>query len=303
LASTDHVLITHGGTGAVFVALAATLNPGDRVLIPSPAYSIFPDLVRFVGAVPVPVPLRWEDNHFDIDELAASARGARMLIVCNPCNPTGVVFTADELARVAAIADEHDLLVVADEVYDRIVFNDAFKSMLEIPELSQRLLYVQSFSKTYAMAGMRVGYLAAPAWAAPACVRAHRTASGSINQATQQAAIAALDHGEEWLANALSEYVHRREVVLSTLRMVGGINARPPDGTLFTWVRYQHRIASEALAEIAVAHGVAIRAGSEFGRDGEGHFSIALAVGGEQLEEALRRLVAALQATITEETE
>jgi aspartate aminotransferase len=295
--SSGRVLVTHGAAAAIFATFAAVINPGDRVVIPSPTYSIFPDAVRFVGGVPVLVPTT-ADRRLDLERLADAAREARMLVICNPCNPTGVVYTRAEIAAVVELSTRHDLLVMADEVYSSIVFDETpFCSLTSFPELTDRLFYVQSFSKTFAMAGLRLGYLIAPTWCVAACLRAHRTVNLSVSRTAQLAAVAALSQGQEWLADALVEYHRRRATALDAFAGLDCATAFSPEGTLFTWVEYRLAISSDDLAEAATAHGVSIRPGSEFGPEGEGHFSFALAVGGDAFDEALRRLTATLQTT------
>src|SRR6266540_620991 len=152
----DHVTITHGASGGLAATVMALVDPGTRVVVPEPTYSLYSDLVFMAGGEVEFVRHR-PDLHLDLDGIEAAAPGARLVLICNPCNPTGAVCTESELEDLADIAERHDLLVVCDEPYDHIVYDGVqFVSSLEISGLSDRLIYVNSFSKTYAMTGWRI---------------------------------------------------------------------------------------------------------------------------------------------------
>jgi aspartate/methionine/tyrosine aminotransferase len=291
----EQVLITHGACAALAAGLLATLDPGDRVLILDPCYPIFPDLVRLAGAEPVLVPHR-PDLHIDVDAVTAAAVSARALIVCNPCSPTGIVYAREELEALALVVESADLLVFGDEVYDRIVFDNAgFTSLLELPQLEGRLLLAQSFSKTYAMAGWRIGYLVAPRSLFRACAGVHRTLNGPINTAVQRAAMAALSLPPHLLQDMLHEYQARRDLVLDALAGVPGTSCVKPEATFFAWVRHP-AARSDAIVGEAIQHGVSVRSGSEFGLLGEGHLAISFSIDRHRLAIGLDRLVQVLSA-------
>jgi aspartate/methionine/tyrosine aminotransferase len=292
--SVDQVLVTHGAAAALTAAACASLDAGDKVVILDPCYSIFADIVRFAGARPVFVP-HGSDLHIDIDAVARAARDAKALIICNPCSPTGIVYTRSELQSLAALAADEDLLVFSDEVYDHIVFDGAeFTSMLEMPELAGRLLYAQSFSKTFAMAGWRIGYLIAPLSLFSACARVHRTINGSINPAVQRGAVAALTMPAGWLRDTLAEYEARRNMVIQAIDRVPGLSIAGIEATFFAWVRHPSTISSDAFVELATQYGVGIRSGAEFGSTGEGHFVLSFSTDKESLHIGLERLTKAL---------
>ncbi|MBO0709319.1 MAG: pyridoxal phosphate-dependent aminotransferase, partial [Candidatus Dormibacteraeota bacterium] len=159
----QQILVTHGGTGGLAATFLGILDEGDRVLLPEPTYSLYADLCAWVGADIVDLSLG-SDLHLDLEAIRRAAPGARLLVICNPGNPTGVVFRRDELEAVGEIAREHNLLVVSDEAYDHIVYDGhEFVSALEIESLRDRLVYCQTFSKVLSMTGWRIGYLAGPA--------------------------------------------------------------------------------------------------------------------------------------------
>lgn len=284
------VVITHGGSGAVAAAVIATINPGDRVLLPEPTYSLYADLVRFVDAEPVFVP-QTADFHLDLEALAAAAPGARMVMLCHPNNPTGVVYRRAELEALAALAETHDLLVLADEAYDHIVYPEVeFVSTLAIPAWRDRLLYCQTFSKTYAMTGWRIGFLAAPEQIAKAAARMHRTFNGSMNAAVQRAALAAVTTPDDGPALRRAEFDRRRQLALGLLSNVDGIAVNAPDGAFYLFVKSLTGLSSRDMLMGADEFGVAIRAGNEYGPSGEGHIRIAFSSSAPEVEEGVTRL-------------
>lgn len=288
--SANDVVITHGASGALAATILATVNPGDRVLLPEPTYSLYSDLIRLAAAEPVYI-RQLDDFHLDLDALRGAAMGAKMLILCHPCNPTGVVYRREELEAVSNLAAEHDLLVLADEAYDHIVYDGVdFTSTLEIDELRDRLIYCQTFSKTYAMTGWRLGYIAAPTAIATAIATVHRSLNGPMNTALQRAALAAVTVQSDWPERMLAEYEARRELVYELLAGVPGIETRPPEGTFYAFVRYASDISSLEVAAAALERGVAVRAGSEYGPSGEGHIRIAFSTDRYRLREGMLQL-------------
>jgi aspartate aminotransferase len=186
-------------------------------------------------------------------------------------------------------------LVFSDEVYDQIVFDGTpFTSLLQLPQLDGRLFYVQSFSKTFAMAGWRIGYLVAPNWCYNACARIHRTINGPINTAVQRAAIAALSLSTIWLDEMLGEYQARRDLVVDALANITTIRCEPPQATFSAWVGHPSSISSDALVARAIEQGVSVRSGAEFGHEGESHLSVSFSIDRDGLRNGLARLVSLL---------
>jgi aspartate aminotransferase len=288
----DEVIITHGGSAALTSAMLALVEAGDRVVIPSPTYSLYADLVRLAGGTPHFVPTT-STFQLDLDAIAAAAPGARMLVLCNPCNPTGAVYRRDELEAVAAIAEEHDLLVVSDEAYEHLVFDQPFTSALDVPQLAHRLLYAQTLSKTYAMTGWRVGYLAGPRRLVDAAALVHRTLTGPLNTAVQRAAVAALTGDQTAVATMADEYAVRRAIVLG--RMAGKVRFAAPAGTFYAFLPHSRTLSSVAFVQEARERGLALRPGSEFGPGGEFHVRLSFATSREKLRAGLDILVPLLE--------
>jgi aspartate aminotransferase len=284
------VVVTQGGAGAISSTIMAIVNPGDRVLIPEPTYSSYADVIRLVGAEPVFVP-QTPDFHLDLDRIRAEAPTARMIIVCHPNNPTGVVYTRQELHQLAQIANEYDLYVMSDEAYESLVFDGVeFISTLEIPELRERLIYCQTFSKRFAMTGWRLGYVIAPPKLAAHIFTVHRTFNGAGNAAVQRAAFAALTISSNEPEEMRLEYQTRRELVAELLAGTPGAEFREPDGSFYYFIKVTAPDAPSDLVAAAIEHGVAIRAGAEYGPSGTGHFRITFATDRKQLSEGVRRL-------------
>lgn len=286
----SQVVLTHGGNAALTASILATVHPGDRVLIPSPTYPPYGMVVRGAGGEAVPVPHTGE-MRLDLDAIDRAAPGARMIIVCNPCNPTGAVHSRAELEELARIARRHDVLVLSDEAYDGIVFDGVtFTPSPAVPEFGDRLLYVQTFSKTYAMTGWRLGYVVASEEVAEAVQAVHRGFNGALNTAVQRAGLAAITGPQDEPERMRREYQVRRELALEILHGIPGVDLRAPEGTFYAFVRHPTGIESTEVRRLALDRGVAIRAGSEFGTGGEGHLRISLTAERGILTEGLERL-------------
>jgi aspartate/methionine/tyrosine aminotransferase len=283
----EQILVTHGGTGGLAGTFLGVLNAGDRVLIPEPTYSLYSDLCVWVGAETVELGLT-PDLHLDLEAIRRAAPGARLLVICNPVNPTGVVFRRDELEALGEIAREHNLLVVSDEAYDHIVYDGHdFVSALEIESLRGRLVYCQTFSKVLAMTGWRIGYLAGPAEVMAAAARVQRTLVGTLNAAVQRAALVAFTTPTDWPERMRQEYQYRRDLILEGLDGIPDVEVNVPDGTFYAWVKLPAgRTSSQVVAE-SRERGVLIRDGEEFGPGGAGHVRIAFSSSREDLAGAL----------------
>ncbi|MFI6499851.1 pyridoxal phosphate-dependent aminotransferase [Nonomuraea typhae] len=290
----DDVVVTHGATAALAAVVLATIGPGDRVVIPEPAYSLYADLVVFAGGAVDFVPLA-PDLHWDLDALAAALPGAAMMIFSNPSNPTGIVHREEELRALGELLDGSDTLVVSDEAYHRLVYpGHVMTSALEVESLRDRTVYVQTFSKTYAMTGWRVGYLAGPREVVDAAAHAHRTCNGSLNTAVQHAALAALDLPDGVVGAMAEAYRRRRELVVSELSGVPGLRLVPPEGAFYGFLRYAADLPSEVVARELAERKVLVRAGAEYGPSGEGHVRISFAAAEDDLRTGLARIVAHL---------
>jgi aspartate aminotransferase len=290
-------VITHGATAALAASILATVDPGAGVIIPEPSYSLYSDLVHMAGGVPLYVGCPPPEFSLDLDAIASLAPRASVMVLCHPCNPTGRVYTRDELEELGRIAERYDLLLISDEAYDHIIYQpETFASALDVRRLADRLVYIQTLSKTYAMTGWRIGYLVAPPEIAAACGRIHRTFVGPVNSAVQRAAMVALAHGDEWHLSMLHDYRVRRDLVVQALReSSNGHSIRAPEGTFYMLAPHPAGTSSEKMAELALQEGVAVRPGSEYGASGEGFVRIAFTTGIDDIVEGMARLKRAFE--------
>src|SRR5487761_1880047 len=288
------VLVSHGGA-AITAAILATVNPGDRVVLPEPTYSLYLDAVQLAGGRAVFVPTR-PDRHLDLGALDAALDGARLTVLCNPVNPTGAVFGAAELGWLGARLAGTDTLVLADEAYADLVYDDAeFTSTLAMPSLRERLIDAQTFSKSFAMTGWRVGYAVAAEPVAAAIRQVHRTMNGAVNSAVQRAALEAIRIGPVLAAPMLRAYAERREFVTKRIAAMDCLDATRPDGAFHSFARYSSALPAAEVTARLLAGGVAVRSGPEFGPSGEGHIRLPFATSLQNLEEGLDRIETVLK--------
>jgi aspartate aminotransferase len=286
------VLVTSGATEAIYCALTAVLDPDDEVLMFDPSYSLYTAILNQIGARPVYVPMTAELRPDpELLERAITDR-TRLLILCNPVNPTGVVFRESELKAIAEIAVANDLLVLVDEIYDALVFTGAFCSSLAIAEMADRLIYVNGFSKTYAMTGFRLGYLIAPPDLYQPTHVIHSNCSAGVNWPAQRAGIAALEGSQEPVAEMIAGYDARRVALLEGLAGTPGLKQISPEGTFYLYIafNFDRRISSADLTRLLVAEGVAVRSGTEYGPAGEGYLRISYSATLEDIRKGAERL-------------
>lgn len=286
----SHVLVTSGGTGAVYAGMVAFLNEGDELLLLDPTYSLYSDVARVVGARIVSVPLAGD---FSVD-LEAARRSVtprtRMMVLNFPSNPTGQQLKQHELDGLAAIAAEHDLLVLSDEVYDQLSFKGRHVSALGHPALTDRTILVNSFSKSYAMTGWRVGWVVAMGPLFKAVAAINRTAVGYVNYIAQRAALAALSNGEEdrkWKGWMLGQYEAQRRAMWEQLSRVPGIQLAEPEAAFYAWVRYNAPLSSVEMMKYLYERGLNVRPGTEFGEMGEGYLRFTFAPSVETITQGI----------------
>jgi len=293
----DHVLITNGAASGIYASIVAYLDPGDEVLLHDPCYSLYWDVARSAGAVPVFVP--WTDQlRLDIDALEqAVTPRTRMLVVNNPVNPTGIVFTEAEMRAVRDFVLRHDLLLIADEAYDHLVFDGRpMISAARFEELADRAVVINTCSKTFAMTGWRVGYVAARGGLLKGIAVIHRTSVGFVTTIGQRAAVTAFTTRTNWPGRMLDEYARRRDIMCDLVNAMPGLHCEKPEGAFYVFVRVNVPISSEGLTEHCLRHGVAVRSGTEFGARGEGYIRLTFAGEPAQFQPGLERLAKAMRA-------
>ncbi|MCO5176389.1 MAG: aminotransferase class I/II-fold pyridoxal phosphate-dependent enzyme [Thermomicrobiales bacterium] len=289
----NDITVTNAGTGALFAAIAGYLNPGDAVLIPEPTFSQYADISRLVGAEVVWVK-QTPDFHLDPDAIRSAAEAhpnAKMLVINNPNNPSGVVYGREELEAAAAIAREHNLLILADEVYDHLILDDIpFTSMMSIPDAQDRLLYCNSFSKTFAMTGWRLGWVAASPGLITAVSRVARSSGGGVNWALQRAGIAGINGPMDATEEMRAEYAARRDLIEELLEGAEGLTWTRPQGAFYAYFKYDAPVTARRMAALTREAGVALRSGTEYGPSGEGYIRLAFAASRASITEGMLRL-------------
>ena len=295
------VIVTAGGKQAIFEALLATLDPGDDVLIPSPWWVSYPEIVRFAGAAVVDLPTTAAGG-FRITAAqleAAITPATRWLLLNSPGNPTGATYPADELAALGAVLQRHPrVLVLSDDIYAPLRYGAGAHATLSVvcPDLADRVLTVSGVSKSHAMTGFRIGVSAGPAWLIAAMGKLQSHNSGNPCSIAQAAATAALAGPQDFLGEWRERFRTRRDRVVAAINAVPGLSAPLPDGAFYCMVDaapLMDRFGDdEALALHLLEHGVAVVAASAFG--GAAGFRISFAADDAALDEALRRIATAL---------
>jgi aspartate/methionine/tyrosine aminotransferase len=293
-ASADRVVVTPGAKPIMFYAIEALVDPGDEVIFPDPGFPIYESMTRYCGGIPIRLPIRQEhDFRVDLDELAGLITPrTRLLIINSPANPTGGVFTRGDVERIAELAVQHDLVVLADEIYGRIVHDGEHVSIASLSGLVERTIVLDGFSKTYAMTGWRLGYAILPE---PLLLPFSRLIVNSVSCTStfsQVAAVEALTGPQDAVDAMVAEFRTRRELVVAGLNEIPGIECRMPAGAFYVFpdiggtgldgAAFADRLLTEA--------GVCVLAGTAFGQVGRDHVRISYANSRENLTEALRRI-------------
>ncbi|MDP8905490.1 MAG: aminotransferase class I/II-fold pyridoxal phosphate-dependent enzyme [Chloroflexota bacterium] len=288
------ICITVGASEALACALAAVVDPGDEVILHEPSYVAYLPAIVFNGGRPVLVPTTAEKG-FELDPAdveAAITPRTKVLFLGYPCNPTGAVLDIDRLHALADIARRHDLLVVSDEIYDRLVYGGhQHVPISTLPGMRERTILLGGFSKAYAMTGWRVGYACAPGDLLEGLVKVHQYQIMSAPTVAQDAAVAALTGAEPDVQRMVGEYDRRRRMFVRGLNEIG-LPTFEPRGAFYAFPSIRPiGLTSEEFSErLLFEEHVAVVPGSAFGPSGEGHVRMTLATGFEQLEEALARI-------------
>lgn len=288
------LLITVGASEALDLALRATCDPGDEVILHEPSYVAYIPAIVFAGGTPVLVSTRFEDD-FALDPAAVEAAvtpRTKALFLGYPSNPTGAVLPDDVQDALAAIAARHDLLVYSDEIYDRLAYGSyRHRAFSALPGMRERTILMGGFSKAYAMTGWRVGYLAAPAAILEGIVKVHQYGIMSAPTVAQDAALAAVRDGEADVVRMIAEYDRRRRLLVDGLNALG-LETFEPRGAFYAFPRITSTgLSDETFTErLLTEERVAVVPGSAFGPSGAGHVRMCYATAYDQLEEALRRI-------------
>jgi len=294
-ADASQVFVTIGGKGVMLYAILGLVDPGDAVLVPDPGYPIYESLTRFVGAMPIPIPIRMEnDFRLDVDELASLITPrTRVLFINSPANPTGGVLTREDNERIAALAIEHDLWVVSDEIYGRILYDGhEHVSIASLPGMAERTIILDGFSKTFAMTGWRLGYAVVPESLIPTFAQLVINTISCAPTFAQVGAVQALVGPQDDVEAMVVEFKARRDLIIAGLNAIPGITARTPVGAFYAFpsVSGTGLLGAEMAERLLVEAGVCVLAGTAFGGVGTEHIRISYANSRENLTEALGRI-------------
>ena len=301
-ASPEQIIVSAGGKQAIFHALLATLDPGDKVLIPSPWWVSYPEIVRFAGAEVVDLPTTAAGG-FRITAAqleAAITPDTRWLLLNSPGNPTGATYPAEELRALGEVLARHpQVLVMSDDIYAPLRYGTGAHATLavECPELAERVLTVSGVSKSHAMTGFRIGVSTGPDWLIKAMARLQSHSSGNPASISQAAAVAAFEGPQDFLLDWRERFRARRDMVVAGINAIAGLSTPVPDGAFYCMVDAAPLMArfgdDEALCLHLLEHGVAVVPASAFG--GSDGFRISFAADEAKLSEAVRRIAEALK--------
>jgi aspartate/methionine/tyrosine aminotransferase len=294
-ADPSQVFVTVGGKGVMMYAIFGLVDPGDEVIVPDPGYPIYESLTRFVGATPVPIPIRMEHEfRLDVDELASLITPrTRVLFINSPANPTGGVLTRDDLQRIAELAIEHDLWVVSDEIYGRILYDgEEHVSIAALPGMAERTIILDGFSKTFAMTGWRLGYAVVPTSLIPTYSQLIINTISCAPTFAQVGAVEALVGQQDDVDAMVVEFKARRDLVVAGLNEIPGIRCATPLGAFYAFPSIAGTGLSGAELAERLLHeaDVCVLAGTAFGGVGTEHIRISYANSRENLTEALGRI-------------
>lgn len=289
----DEILVTVGVSEAINTIMQALINPGDEVLIPDPAYLAYPACAKISGGVPVLVPTECENEFkLTVEELeAAVTPKTKILLVGYPNNPTGTVMDRESLEKVAQFVEDHDLIVISDEIYCDLTYDDEHTCFAALPHMRERTIVLNGFSKSYAMTGLRVGYACGPREVMQAVCKVHQYGILCAPVTSQHGAIAAIRDCEKEVQAMYDEYHERREIVYQALNEMG-LPVFKPKGAFYIFPDISSTGLSdeEFCDKLIHEEHVAVVPGSCFGKQGLDHVRISYASSRENLKEAMRRM-------------
>ena len=295
----DQVVVTPGAKPIMYFTILALAGPGDEVIYPNPGFPIYASVINFAAAKAVPVRLG-EEHEFrvDIDELRSKITSrTRMIIINSPHNPCGSMLAKDDLRAIAEVAVENDIMVLSDEIYIRLVHDGEFQSITQFPGMLDRTILLDSFSKTYAMTGWRLGYGVMPKELAVQVARLMTNSNSCTATFTQIAGIEALTGPQEDSYKMAAAFKERRDVIVKGLNAIPGITCLLPKGAFYVFpnvkeiVRRGSFVNVDALAGWLLQEaGVALLAGTSFGEYGEGYLRLSYATSIENINKAVQRI-------------
>ena len=297
----DQILVTPGANAIIYLAISCLVNPGEEVIVPDPGFPTYFSAIKYCGAVPVTVPL-YESNKFrmDPDDLRKRITSKTRLIILNsPSNPTGAVMTPEEIDEVARIAEEHDIYLVSDEIYARMVFDgeNRFHTPARLDKCRERTIIINGFSKAFAMTGWRLGVAIGPKEVIEKMGLVVQTIVSCVPSFIQFAGIEAIKGDQTRIVEMMDEYRQRRDVLVEGLNNIPPIKCVTPEGALYAFPNISGTgMSSEEFADFALEKaGVALLPGNNFGLSGEGYVRLCYVNTLENIKLAVEKLAHAIK--------
>ena len=293
------IIVTPGAKHALYEAVLAITNPGDEILIPTPCWVSYEPMVQLAEGKPVFIPT-YERDEFQLNREAVEkkiTKKTKAIILNSPNNPTGAVFEKSDIKAVAELCIEHNLIAISDEIYEKIIYEAKHVSIASLPEMKERTITVNGFSKAYSMTGWRLGYAAAPQKIIEAMNRIQEHSVSCATSFVQKAGIAALQSSQECVRDMVVEFKKRRDVIVKRLNEIPDVTCVKPRGAFYAFANFSaYEKNSLKLANFLLKKaGVAVIPGSAFGAGGEGFLRLSYATNMENLEEGVDRIGEALK--------
>ncbi len=293
------VMVMPGAKPGLFTGILATVDPGDEVIMPNPAFPIYESVVNLVRAKPVPIPLR-EQNDFRLspaDVRKKVTKKTKLLILNSPHNPCGSSLLKNEVEELAEIAKKHNLWMMSDEIYSKIIYDGQHHSMLSVPGMKERTIMVHGFSKTYAMTGWRLGYAVGDAKVISNMTKLQVNIASCAAAFSQMAGIEALRGPQDSVGQMVREYQRRRDAIVQALNSIKGISCRTPTGAFYVFpnIKKIGMKSKELMLHLLNKAHVAAVHGTAFGKYGEGYLRFSYATSLENIKEGMERVKATIE--------
>ncbi len=291
----ENTMVTVAGVEGILLSLMTLINPGDEVIIPDPAYTCYQGQVQALNGKVIRMPL-YEEHGFipqpeDLER--AITDKTKVLIITNPSNPLGTVLTKEDAEKIADVIEKHNIIVISDEVYEKIIFDGKEHfSLAQIPRIKDKVLVVNSFSKTYAMTGWRIGYVVGNEKILKNMFKLQQTVASTLPIFVQKAALAALTGPQDLVYKMVNSYEHRRNILFEGLSSISELKCFKPKGTfcMFASIKDSGKTSFEFAKDLLVQAGVVVVGGQAFGEMGEGYLRFCFANSDEDIKEAVKRL-------------
>ncbi|MFB4163120.1 aminotransferase [Alteribacillus sp. JSM 102045] len=289
----SEIIVTVGASEAIDIAMRATVNPGEEVIIIEPGFVAYAPIVSLAGGVPVSIGTK-KENEFKItkEELEAAIRpNTKAVMLCFPNNPTGAVMTREELLPIAEVIEKHNLLVLSDEIYAELSYDNQHYSFARLPAMQERTILISGFSKAFAMTGWRLGFVCAPTDISAAMLKIHQYTMMCASSLAQYGALEALRNGREEVERMVTSYRQRRNFIVKSFTEIG-LSCHLPGGAFYAFPSIEQTgLSSEAFAEALLKEEqVAVVPGDVFGEGGEGHIRCSYATSMDSLQTAIERI-------------